>query len=78
MGKYVIIFTAKRIICVEEIQQAKRGIEQNNVMVDHGFNSSSTYKHWNIYFDDILKVKLCMSQQVGTDPVTGDPLLYSI
>ena len=76
MGKYVIIFTAKRIICVEEMQSAKRNIEQQNLMVI--LNNQSTYKHWNIYFDDILKVKLCMSQQVGSDPATGDPILHSI
>ena len=40
--------------------------------------SSSTYKHWNIYFDDILKVKLDMAQYAGVNAMTGEPLLKSI
>lgn len=105
IGKYVIIFTAKRLICVEEVAQGQarqpwgqkvrkrvfsrtRKIkneqqEEDPVEVEAANNSfgqdtgdtlslrigNSTYKHWNIDFDDIMKIKL-EGLKLGTEDAT--------
>mmetsp|Transcript_375 Transcript_375/g.425 ORF Transcript_375/g.425 Transcript_375/m.425 type:complete len:208 (+) Transcript_375:340-963(+) len=42
-----LIFTGKRIICVQDINK-------------EGYRNESMYQHWNIFFKDILKVEIRM------------------
>ena len=124
MDKYVIIFTAKRIICVQELQAGasrasarmgdsralnlasfKRGQATDSRLRDQdeeedaaesagdvngiAWTSSSkalisqrignsAYKHWNINFDDILKLRLDIVVQRGLDPATGELLFTKL
>lgn len=124
MDKYVIIFTAKRIICVQELQAGagrasarmgnsralnlasfKRGQAADSRLHDQDEEEGSTkgageangiawtssskalifqrsgnsaYKHWNINFDDILKLRLEIVVQRGMDLTTGELLFTKL
>ena len=88
MDKYVLIFTARRIICVEEIAseyhdggRLAQAMDHQDKHIDSQFANgassfdnggdghtsydftferigNSKYKHWNIFFDDIMKLRL--------------------
>jgi len=67
---YVILITAKRVICVQDLRSPYAATTHNNNQYNFkGPNNSDEdllqvrigshiYKHWNIFFDDILKIKL--------------------
>jgi hypothetical protein len=62
---FVVIFTAKRLICVEEVNsKVFNDNSQDFLRVRVG---NHMYKHWNIFFNDILKLKFMALQKKSGD-----------
>jgi len=56
LDHYVVLVTAKRIICVEDFGSEKQ-TQREEIITSRAGSTTSLYKHWNIFFDDILKIK---------------------
>jgi hypothetical protein len=68
MNHFVIIITAKRIICVQEFRFG----HNDEPIGNYQRIGDQAYKHWVIYFEDILKLKMDMVQnKKQINPVTG-------
>jgi len=49
LSSHVVIITAKRIICVDELGAKEERVKNKDT-------TSASYKHWNVFFKDIYKV----------------------
>ena len=67
LDHYVVLVTAKRIICVEDLGSEKQ-IQRDEVTTSRAGSTTNMYKHWNVYFDDILKIKEMKIQKPGSHP----------
>lgn len=57
----VLIFTGKRLICVEEMKDAKTQDKQ--------------YRHWNLFYRDILKAEVRIVDELRNETLTSEQFL---